>query len=134
MPSIPLGIILQATLPQVPPPAKAVIAALTSARGRLRSAQQLAVSLGLRSRFRLARLLRGARLPPIRELADWICVLQLLLEVEGTGVSLQQIALSWHVDPPTCYRLVKRLTGLAWTDVRAAGFTWALLQFLGRAR
>jgi len=94
--------------------------------------EAFAGSLGLRSRFCLDRLLRRERLPPITRLADWTCVLQLLWEAEATGSSLERLARAHGMDPPTCYRLVKRTIGVPWRIARAEGFTWALLELLVR--
>jgi len=86
------------------------------------------------SRFSLDRLLRREHLPPIKKLADWTCVLQLMWEAESTGESLERLARRHDLDPPTCHRLVKRTIGVPWRKARAEGFGWVLLEFVVQPR
>jgi hypothetical protein len=134
MSSIPLETILGAALPGLPRQSGAVIHALVESGGRVASAPAFAAALGFRSRFGLARLLARTGLPPLRELADWIRVLELLWWAEATGTSLERLAHARGVDPPACHRVVRRTTGVSWSVTRTRGFSWALLEFLRRAR
>jgi hypothetical protein len=134
MPSIPLENILEAALPGLPPQGRAVINTLVACAGRVGSADGLATSLGLRSRFALARLLARTGLPPLRELADWIRVLQLLWRTEASGTSLERVAHACGMDPRACNRAVRRTTGLSWKGATTRGFSWAFLEFMQRRR
>jgi YVTN family beta-propeller protein len=90
--------------------------------------------LGLRNRFRLARLLRREGLPPFGRLANWVCILQLLWEAEAANTPLLQLARRAQIDPTMCYRCCKRTLGVPWSSARDRGFAWALLEFLGDCR
>jgi hypothetical protein len=48
---------------------------------------------------------------------------------ERDGLSMSQLALDRGPDPATCYRLVQRLTGIGWRQVRMQGAAWVVLRF-----
>ena len=127
---IPLESILDAALPGLPLQCRAAIRTLVACAGRVGGAQDFAIALGLRSRFALARLLTRTGLPPLRELADWIRVLQLLSRSEATGKSLERVAYACGLDPRVCNRAVRRTTGLSWKSATSRGFSWAFLEFM----
>src|SRR5438045_5087008 len=49
-----------------------------------------------------------------------------MLEAETTGASLFELAHREHLDPAVAYRLVRRVTGLRWSEARRGGVTLAL--------
>jgi hypothetical protein len=100
--------------------------------GSIGTAQQVAPHLGLHNRFELARLLKREGLPPLHDLAAWASVLAWLDRAEGTGCSLCQLAFRARKDPATCYRIVKRVTGLGWIELRRRGSSWVLARFVAR--
>jgi hypothetical protein len=97
-------------------------------------ADPLARRLGLQSRYQLGRILAHDGLPPLQELKAWIRVVGWVLEWEQGGISLCRSALNRDIDPAICYRLVKRLTSLPWTEVRCRGLAWTLLRLRDRCR
>jgi len=97
-------------------------------------AEQLAHRLGLQTRYQLARILAQDGLPPLQELKAWIRIVGWVLEWERERMSLCRSALNRDIDPAVCYRLVKRLTGASWTQVRTRGLAWTLLQLRERCR
>jgi len=129
---IPLESILEAALPGLPIQCRTAIRTLVACAGQVRGAEDFAISLGLRSRFALARLLTRTGLPPLRELADWIRVLQLLWQTEASETSLERVAHACGMDPRACSRVVRRTTGLSWRAARTRGFSWAFVEFLQR--
>jgi YVTN family beta-propeller protein len=134
MPPLPLDLTMQAMLPWLSSRSRAVISALVAANGANERADHMATRLGLRGRFRLARLLRRDGLPPFGELADWINVLLLMWNAESSGQSLLQLARRAETEPATSYRRCKRILGVPWSVARANGFRWAMLRFLSRCR
>src|SRR5439155_19684693 len=125
---LPIAQLLHAALPWLSTLGRAIVSALVATRGRPASAQTLAVWLGMRDRFQLARVLRREGLPSVRALADWICVLHFLLVSESSGQPLLRQA----GDPDqaaTDYRRVRRTLGVTWREGRSRGFAWALLRF-----
>jgi hypothetical protein len=109
-----------------------VIETLVRERGCFRSADSLARSIGLRNRHQLSYILHRDGLPPVQSLAGWIRLFLWVAEYELDGLSLCRSSLHDARDPAFRYRLVKRLTGLDWTAVRARGLIWLLYEFLGR--
>lgn len=107
---------------------------LAETRGRVGRADFLAAAVGLRNRHQLARLLRREGLPQVEELAGWICVLNWIIEWEARQTPLFKLAISSHLPPPTCYRMVKRLTGVTWTQARHRGLAWVLFAFMRQCR
>lgn len=110
----------------------AYLDALILSEGSVRSAHAAAAQLGLQNRFALARLLRADGLPPPHQLADWIRVLLWVSSWERHPVSLFRLAVQCHKNPAVCYRAVKRLTGLHWTEVRTRGLDWLVRSFAHR--
>ncbi len=102
---------------------------LACKNGLLPPAGDVAIFLGLRTRHQVARTLRRASLPPLEELAAWTRLFYWVLQWEQTGASLLALARQSHVEPATCYRLVRRLMGEPWSRVRRGGIAGALLRF-----
>lgn len=57
-------------------------------------------------------------------------VLQWTSEWADHGIALSETALRAGKEPGACYRLVKRISGRSWKDVREAGPDWVLAEFL----
>ena len=129
MPPLPLVTILNTALPPLTREARAVVELLACTNGLLPSGGEVVTFLGLRTRHQVARVLRRAGLPPLEELAGWTRVLHWLHEAERTGNSLLQLARESRLEPATCYRLVRRLTGLPWSRVRRDGVAGAVSRF-----
>ena len=129
MPPLRLATILSTALPPLPREARAVVDLLACTNGLLPSGSEVVTFLGLRTRHQVARVLRRAGLPPLEELAGWTRVLHWLNEAERTGNSLLQLARESRLEPATCYRLVRRLTGQPWSRVRRGGVAGALTRF-----
>ncbi len=120
---------VRASLPPLSLRVGAVVDALLLCGGRIGTGKQVALRLGLRNRFALARLLRDEGLPPLHELAAWTSVLTWLDRAEDTGCSLCHIAFRARKDPATCYRMVRRMTGMGWAELRDRGAPWAVKRF-----
>src|SRR5438094_10040226 len=129
MPPLPLARVLSAALPSLSGEARAVLDVLTARNGLLPPANDVARFLGLRTRHQVARKLRRASLPPLEELAAWTRLFYWILQSEETGASLLALARQSHVEPATCYRLVRRLMGQPWSRVRRGGIAAALVRF-----
>jgi len=129
MPPLPLAKILNVALPSLAGEARAVVDVLACKNGLLPPAGDVATFLGLRTRHQVARTLRRASLPPLEELAAWTRLFYWVLQWEQTGASLLALAHQSHVEPATCYRLVRRLMGQPWSRVRRGGIAGALLRF-----
>ncbi|HEV2686861.1 MAG TPA: hypothetical protein VGW79_09500, partial [Actinomycetota bacterium] len=100
-----------------------VINILICDNGRVGSVQTLSARLGLRTRFQLGRLLHREGLPPYEELAGWVCVFHWMLRAdagEGRG-ALRSLADHSAIELASSYRLVRRITGQSWKDLRRAG-------------
>lgn len=123
---------LHSAVPRLSAAGHEILALLADSAGRIASADSFADRLGLHSRHQLARALRREGLPQIEELCAWIKTLQWLLEWEHTHQSLFTLALEGALHPPTCYRLVKRVTGKTWRDTCADGYAITLLSFVNR--
>src|SRR5207247_8256741 len=85
--------------------------------------------VGLRDRHQRARGLRRDGLPPLEQLAGWARVLYWMLEAEARDSSLLELARREQLDPAVAYRLVHRVTGLRWSQVRRAGLAAMLARF-----
>lgn len=109
---------------------RAIVEAICLSEGPIGPADQVARQLGLRSRFKLARLLKQEGLPPLHRLAEWATVLSWVVTAERDGVSLCWIAFRCRRHPSACYRLVKEVTGLRWEVVLARGSRWVQRQLL----
>jgi lactonase family protein with 7-bladed beta-propeller len=129
VPPLPLASILNTVLPPLSREARAVVEFLACTNGQLPAGDAVVRVLGLRSRHQVARLLRRAGLPPLEELAGWTRVLHWLNEAERTGSSLLQLARDSRLEPATCYRLVRRLTGQPWSRVRPGGVAGVVTRF-----
>ncbi len=127
-----LGALLNALPCCTSPDAATVLSALAACGGRVGSMTFLARRLGLRNRFQLVRLLHRTGLPPLVELAGWVRVIDWLVQAEQSGASLLAIAVQEHLCALTCYRTVKRVTGVTWRLAQRRGVAWALLQLADR--
>jgi DNA-binding beta-propeller fold protein YncE len=124
MPPLALALLLTRTLPWLTVDGRAVMNTLICDNGRVGSAEALCRRLGLRSRFQLNRLLRREGLPPYEELAGWVCVFYWMLKADaepGGDASLRALATTARMDVASCYRLVRRVSGRCWTQLRGAG-------------
>ena len=110
--------------------ARAVVEAILLSKGPIGTAEHVAHALGLKNRFRLARLLHNEGLPPLHRLAEWLTIFSWVSWAQREGVSLCWMAFRMHRHPSACYRLVKHVTGLGWEELRARGEAWVLDQFL----
>jgi DNA-binding phage protein len=128
----PLALQLVAAIPRLSSTGRAMLALLADSDGRNQSADSLALHVGLRSRHQLARALRREGLPQIEELCAWVKALNFLLRWEHCHRSLYTLALDAALYPPTCYRLVKRVTGKTWRQTCADGFGMMLVSFVNR--
>src|SRR3989442_5005253 len=129
MPPLPLANILNVALPSLTGETRAVLDVLACKNGLLPPARDIATFLGLRTRHQVARTLRRASVPPLEELAAWTRLFYWVLQWEQTGASLLALARQSHLEPATCYRLVRRLMGQPWSRVRRGGIAGALLRF-----
>jgi hypothetical protein len=125
---------LHAALPHPSMRVRVVIDALLLSGGSIGSATKVAARLGMPSRFALSRMLRRHGLPGLRELATWISLLQWIIAAERSKVPLFIIAIQARKSPAVCYRIVKRLTGLTWVQLKARGSPWALRLFIARCQ
>jgi len=123
MPPLALASLLQGAVPWLSSDGRAVVNTLICDNGRVGSAQALCERLGLRSRFQLSRLLRREGLPPYEELAGWISVLYWMLrsDTETRGTALRSLAAQTRIETASAYRLVRRVTGHRWKELRRAG-------------
>lgn len=83
-----------------------------------RPVQEFASRIGIGDRFRLARELRRAGLPPWRDLVTWVRVRSWIVEWLASGTSLARQAMEAGTEPRSLYRSVERATGWSWSDVR----------------
>jgi hypothetical protein len=117
---------LRPSMPQLP---RTIAEAVLSQGGSIGSTTKVAQRYGIPNRFRLARMLKRAGLPPLHRLAEWALVETWLRRVENERQSLCHIAFHSGRYPSTCYRLVKDLTGLRWGEVRSRGLRWFQAEF-----
>lgn len=103
---------------------RAIVEAVLLSEGSIGSTRWVARLLGLNSRFQLARMLKREGLPPLHRLAAWTAILSWVRAAEHDGTGLFQLACRSHRHPSACYRLVKEVTGLRWSEVRARGARW----------
>ena len=123
MPPLALASLLQRALPWLSVDGRAVINTLICENGRVGSANALSSRLGLRNRYQLGRLLQREGLPPYEELAGWISVFYWMLRADSGDDrgALRSLASRTGLDAASSYRLVRRITGRRWTDLRRAG-------------
>ena len=134
MPPLALASMVQNALPWLSPEGRAVVNTLVCDNGRIGSIHMLCERIGLRSRYQLGRLLQREGLPPYEELAGWICVLHWMLRADaGVGRGrLRSLAGVSRTSIATSYRLVRRVTGQCWKDLRSAGTAEVLRLFQER--
>jgi len=125
---------LLAALPHLSFQAHTIVDALLVGGGKSGSGGEMARQLGLPSRYALGRLLQGQGLPGLRELAGWISILGWVIAAERSKVSLFVMATRSRRSPAVCYRMVKRLTGLTWVQLKNRGSPWALRLFIDRCQ
>lgn len=120
MPDLLLASALVRSLPWLSPRARAAIDFLICDNGRTSSADTLAARLGLSSRYQLARLLRHEGLPTYETLTGWLSSLCWRMEAERSGTTLAVLSRRSHRALAASYRLVRRITGRRWSEVRRA--------------
>ncbi len=123
MPPLALTSLLQQALPWLSADGRAVMNTLVCSNGRVGSTQVLCERVGLRSRFQLNRLLRREGLPPYEELAGWVCVFYWMVRGDAADgrVALRSLAPQTRIEIASAYRLVRRVTGHCWKELRRAG-------------
>ena len=126
--------VVRALRPNMAPIPSAVVEAICLAEGPIGSADQVARRLGVSSRFKLARVLKQAGLLPLHRLAEWATIESWVTKAEREVVSLSHIAFHAKRHPSACYRLVKKLTGLGWEEVRVLGVAWVQNEFTKKLR
>lgn len=129
-----LARIVRSGLPALPEALGVLIDRIACTRGSVVRTAGVASRLGLPNRFALVRLLHRKGLPSLRELSSWMRIIAWLVEAERTDSALFVIATQNGRSPAACYRLVKRLTGSTWTELRARGSRWAVEQLESRCR
>jgi len=134
MPPLQLTTLLQDTLPHLSDKGRAVLSALGCVNGRAPGSAELAAWLGFHDRYQFARAMRREGLPPLETLGGWTRTLYWLLESETSGATLRELAERDHLDPAVAYRLVRRVTGHRWSEMRRKGLAMALLHFRDECR
>src|SRR6267378_753297 len=134
MPPLQLTSLLQDTLPHLSYKGRAVLSALGCVNGRPPGSAELAAWLGFHDRYQFARAMRREGLPPLETLGGWARTLYWLLESETSGTTLCELAERDNLDPAVAYRLVRRVTGQRWSEIRRAGLALALLHFRDKCR
>lgn len=129
MPLLPLTSVLQTALPDLSKNGRALLGVLGCLNGHLPKSQEFAEWLGFHDRYQLARALRREGLPSIEVIGGWARTLYWMSEAEKTGKSLRELAEREHVDPAIAYRLVRRVTGQRWSEVRREGLAVTMLRF-----
>lgn len=132
MPPLRLTSLLQTALPHLSDSGRALLSALGCLNGHPPCTKELAQWLGFHDRYQLARALRREGLPPLEVIGGWTRTLYWMLEAETSGLSLRELAEREHIDPAVAYRLVRRITGNRWSEVRRGGLAVALLRFRDR--
>lgn len=121
---------VERALPWLSLKGRVVVEALLLTRGSLGSAKSLAPVLRTSTRFGVARLLRNEGLPPLHRLSAWLSVLCWVWGWQQDRTSLFRAAVRLGREPAACYRLVKRVTGLPWTMLRATSMPSVLSMFV----
>lgn len=129
-----LALLLDVGMPWISTVGRNVLMALVKRHGYPGPADSFAASVGIRNRYQLSRILQREGLPCLEELAGWIRLLTWVTSWETSGVPLSRSALSSLRDPSPMFRLVERLTGQTWTQVRSLGSQWVFLRLLERCR
>src|SRR5712692_9268815 len=134
MPPLQLTTLLQDTLPHLSYKGRAVLSALGCVNGRAPGSAELAAWLGFHDRYQFARAMRREGLPPLETLGGWARTLYWLLDSETSGCTLRELAERDDLDPAVAYRLVRRVTGRRWSEIRREGLALALLHFRDQCR
>src|SRR5438552_4770346 len=134
MPPLQLTSLLHKTLPHLSVNGRALLSALGCVNGRPTSISELAQWLGFHDRYQLARALKREGLPPLETLGGWTRTLYWIIESQTSGATLRELARRDHLDPAVAYRLVRRITGQRWSQLRRAGLEGALLSFRDHCR
>ena len=136
MPPLALASLLHQALPWLSVDGRAVVNTLVCDNGRVGSAQALCQRVGLRSRFQLNRLLRREGLPPYEELSGWVCVFYWMVRGDTAQgrAALRPLVPQTRIEIASAYRLVRRVTGHCWTELRRAGTSEVLRWFRDRTR
>ena len=132
MPLLRLTSVLQTALPHLSENGRAILSALGCMNGHAPSSRELAEWLGFHDRYRLARALRREGLPPLEVVSGWARTLYWMTEAEASGRSLRELAERERLDPAVAYRLVRRVTGRRWSEVRRDGLAVIMLRFRDR--
>ena len=96
------------------------------------ASHELAHWLGFHDRYQLARALRREGLPPLEVVGGWARTLYWVTEAEASGKSLRELAERERLDPAVAYRLVRRVTGRRWSEIRREGLALTMLRFRDR--
>ncbi len=132
MPPLRLTSVLQTALPHLSDHGRALLSALGCLNGHAPCSQELAEWLGFHDRYQLARALRREGLPPLEVIGGWARTLYWMSEAEASGKSLRELAERERLDPAVAYRLVRRVTGQRWSEVRREGLAVTMLRFRDR--
>jgi DNA-binding beta-propeller fold protein YncE len=132
MPPLPLTNLLHTALPHVSQSGRALLSALGCMNGHAPRSGELAAWLGFHDRYQLARALRREGLPPLEVMSGWARTLYWVQKSESSGWSLRALAEREQLDPAVAYRLVHRVTGRCWSEVRREGLATAVLHFRDR--
>ncbi len=132
MPLLRLTNVLQTALPHLSERGRAVLSVLGCLNGHPPCSQELAQWLGFHDRYQLARALRREGLPPLEVIGGWARTLYWVCEAEASGKSLRELAERERLDPAVAYRLVRRVTGRRWSEVRHEGLAVTMLRFRDR--
>lgn len=132
MPPLRLTSVLQSALPHLSDHGRALLSALGCLNGHPPCSQELAEWLGFHDRYQLARALRREGLPPLEVIGGWARTLYWMSEAETSGKSLRELAERERLDPAVAYRLVRRVTGRRWSEVRREGLAVTMLRFRDR--
>ena len=124
--------VLQTALPHLSENGRALLSALGCMNGHPPRSQELATWLGFHDRYQLARALRRDGLPPLEVIGGWARTLYWMTEAEASGKSLRELAERERLDPAVAYRLVRRVTGRRWSEVRRDGLAVTMLRFRDR--
>ncbi len=120
--------ILTALVPARSPETCQLVRVLAEHGGEFEAADMAARLSGFRTRQHMGRVLHAEGLPQLTELAGWIRVLRWVLEWEQNGRALANLSLLRGRDPAVRYRLVRKLTGRPWSEVRLLGAGWVMLK------
>ena len=132
MPPLRLTSVLHTALPHLSENGRALLSALGCMNGHPPCSQEFAAWLGFHDRYQLARALRREGLPPLEVIGGWARTLYWMTEAETSGKSLRELAEREQLDPAVAYRLVLRVTGRRWSEVRREGLALMILRFRDR--